>query len=60
MILDESEFKACVEVGSLFSFELNAFHAWAEENGTVIQFSFGRLYFKEPEFAVLFRLRFGV
>jgi hypothetical protein len=60
MILDENEFKASIEVGSMLGFELETYFEWAAENGTVINYAFGRLYFKEPEFAVLFRLQFGL
>ena len=60
MILDENEFKASIEVGPMLGFELFMYNEWAAENGTVINYSFGRLYFKDPEIAVLFRLRFGI
>lgn len=60
MILDETNFEAIIEVGPLMGFELDAYLEWAKENGTVIDFYFGRLYFKEQGLAVLFRLKFGL
>ncbi len=60
MILDETLFKAAIKVEPLPGFELETYYEWAAENGTAINYAFGRLYFKEPEFAVLFKLRFGV
>lgn len=60
MILDETEFKASIEVEALARFELDTYYEWAAENNTVINFSFGRLYFKDAEAAVLFRLKFGL
>lgn len=60
MILDESEFSYCLRDIPKCADKWDMYLKWAEENNTKICYSFGNLYFKDKDIAIMFRLRFGL
>lgn len=41
-------------------FDIPKYISWSEKNNIPVQFSHGRIYFKEEAHAILFKLTFGL
>lgn len=65
MILDPDDFATSVSImqpgkGWIMQENWLRYLDWATQNSIPAQMSFGRMYFKKEEHAMLFRLKFGL